>query len=148
MPQPDIFDRIMSIKAFDKIRPFYRKNKEALLYLFFGGLATVLSIALFALFCLFTNELVANVLSWIITVLFAFWTNRTWVFTGEKTGTVWQQMVSFYAGRLATLGAEELLLWIFITMLHLPPMAVKVAAQIVVIVLNYVISKLWIFKEK
>ena len=57
-------------------------------------------------------------------------------------------MLSFYAGRLLTLGVEELLLFVFITWLGFNSMAVKIVAQIVVIVLNYVISKLLVFRNK
>lgn len=56
-------------------------------------------------------------------------------------------MFSFFAGRLATLGVEEVILLIFITWLSFNSMAVKVVAQIVVILLNYVISKLFVFKK-
>ena len=57
-------------------------------------------------------------------------------------------MLSFYAGRLLTLGVEELLLFVFITWLGFNSMVVKILAQIVVIVLNYVISKLLVFRDK
>ena len=82
-------------------------------------------------------------------MLFAFLTNKTWVFQsgGQEKGFL-SLMLSFYAGRLVTLGVEELLLLVFITWLGFNSMAVKIAAQIVVIVLNYVISKLLVFRDK
>ena len=55
-------------------------------------------------------------------------------------------MFSFFAGRLVTLLIEEVILFIFITWLGLPSMVVKIMAQIIVIVLNYIISKLFVFK--
>lgn len=150
MEQKDIFDRIMALKGLNRLEPLYRKHKEVLLYLFFGGLAFLVSIGTFALFALVLgmNVLVANVLSWLITVLFAFVTNRIWVFPA-KTETVralLRQAGAFYAGRAATLLAEEAILLVFITWLGWNSMAVKIAAQVIVIVLNYVISKFWIFK--
>ena len=54
-------------------------------------------------------------------------------------------MVSFYSGRVATLIIEEIILFIFITYLQYNSMVVKIIAQVVVVILNYVISKLWVF---
>ena len=145
----DVFDRLMRLPVLRIFEPFYKKHKEVLLYLLFGGLTTLVSIASFALFiALGINELIANVPSWILAVLFAYVTNRTWVFSSEADtkGAVIREMASFFGGRLATLLVEEALLAVFITWLGLPEMWVKVAAQIVVIVLNYVVSKFFVFK--
>lgn len=148
----DIFDRIMELPGLRVLQPFYQKQKEALLYLFFGGLAFVLNIAVFALLSnvFHLDPLLGNVISWIITVLFAFYTNRIWVFQAPTTTRkeFFQQLASFFSGRIVTLLIEELLLGIFITWLQSPEIPVKVIAQVVVIVLNYVISKLFIFHSK
>ena len=115
------------------------------------SLTTLLSILLFWLFtALGLDVLIANVLSWILAVLFAYLTNAKWVFEARPQGfgERLRLLLRFYAGRLATLGAEELLLWLFIKRLGLPPMPVKIAAQLVVIVLNYVVSKLLVFRKK
>ena len=146
----DIFDRIMEWRVLRPFRPFYKKYKEQLLYLLFGGLTTVVSIGVFALFteAIPLDELVANILSWIFAVLFAFVTNRTWVFQGAKTENLWKQMLTFYAGRLATLLVEELMLLVLVKWLLLNAMAVKLAAQVVIVILNYVISKLFIFRKQ
>ncbi len=134
----------MSRKLFD----LFGKHKELILYVFFGGLATVVSIGTFLLFDSLMNELVANALSWVITVGFAYWTNRTWVFrSGVRGKDVWQEMLTFYTGRLVTLGLEELILLIFVTILSWNGAVVKLAGQIVVLVGNYIISKLLIFKK-
>lgn len=148
----DIFDRIMELPGLRVFQPLYRKQKEALLYLFFGGLAFVLNIAVFALLSnvFHLDPLLGNVISWIITVLFAFYTNRIWVFQAPTATKkeFFQQLASFFSGRIVTLLIEELLLGIFITWLQFPEIPVKVVAQVVVIVLNYVISKLFIFHSK
>ena len=134
----------MSRKLFDVIQ----KHRETLLYVFFGGLATVVSIGTFLAFDAVLNELVANVLSWVITVGFAYFTNRTWVFRSQVRGKgVWKELVSFYSGRLVTLGLEEGILLVFVTVLSWNAAAVKITAQIVVLVGNYVISKLLIFRK-
>ncbi len=145
----DIFDKIMSLPVLRRFYKPYEKHKEVLLYLFFGGLATVVSIGTFLLFDLVVDVLVANVLSWVITVGFAYWTNRTWVFRSQVRGRgIWKEMLTFYTGRLLTLGIEEMILLVFVTVLAWNAALIKIAAQIVVLVGNYIISKLLIFRKK
>lgn len=148
----DIFDKIMELPGLRVFNPIYVKYKEMLLYLFFGGLSFVVSIATYALFNVSfgINELIANILSWIITVMFAFLTNRIWVFNSPTNGLeeFIKQMVAFYGGRVVTLVVEEVILLVFITLLHFQSMLVKVVVQVIVIVLNYVISKLVIFNKE
>ena len=152
MNKKDIFDRLFELPILNMLEPFYKKNKEILLYLFFGGLAFIVSIATYAFFNVICglNELVANVISWIITVTFAFLTNRIWVFDSpvDTVKDFFSQLVNFFGGRIVTLVIEEAILLIFITWLEMNSMLIKVIAQVVVIVLNYVISKLWIFRKK
>lgn len=123
--------------------------KEVLLYLFFGGLTFIISIVSYAFFdiTLSMNELVANILSWILAVSFAYVTNKIWVFDAptHSVGAFMKQLLSFFSGRVATLVIEELILLVFVTLLAFPSVPVKVVAQVIVIVLNYVISKLWVF---
>ena len=148
----DIFDKIMSLPVLNIFEPFYKKYKEALLYLFFGGLTFFLSIFLFWFMdeVLHIHELINNTIDWVICVAFQFFTNRTWVFDGkvETKKDFVKQAGSFTAGRLFTLVVEDLLIFIFITNLGFPKMPVKLAATFVVIALNYVISKLIVFKKK
>ena len=148
----DIFDRLMRLPVLRVFEPFYKKHKEVLLYLFFGGLTTLVSIASFALFALTMgmNELIANVLSWILAVSFAYVTNRTWVFS-RKADTrqgIFREIMAFFGGRIATLLVEEGIILVFITWLGLPAVPVKAAAQVIVIALNYVISKFFVFKAQ
>ena len=72
MKKPDIFDRIMDLGIMKPFKPFYIKYKMPLLYLFFGGLTTVLSIFLFWFFSLKMSPLIANIISWIVCVIFAY----------------------------------------------------------------------------
>ena len=130
----------------------FDQHREVILYLFFGGLTFVISMASYTicLKLLGMNELIANVISWILAVLFAFFTNRKWVFNGERDSAkgFWAQMLSFFGGRIFTLIVEELILLVFVTWLKLDGVAVKAVAQVVVIVLNYFISKFFVFRGK
>ena len=148
----DFFDRLFHKWPFRIFESFYQKNREVLLYLFFGGLTFLVSIGSYTFFYvgLHINELIANVFSWVLAVLFAYITNRIWVFQSRiksKKGIV-REMGFFFGGRVLTLIIEEAILFIFITNLHWNGVLVKIAAQIVVILLNYIISKLLVFRKK
>lgn len=127
-----------------------KQTKEIAAYIFFGGLTTLVSIGSFALLdmVLGMDPLIANVISWILAVLFAYVTNRRWVFDSHAKGArdTMREMGSFFGGRLLTLGIEELIILIFITWLGLNDLAVKIAAQVVVMVSNYLISKFFVFR--
>lgn len=148
----DIFDKIMRLPGLRILNPFYKKYKEVLLYLFFGVCTSVISILSYSIadVLLGINELIANIISWILAVLFAFFTNRVWVFqSATHSGREFAiQLANFFGGRVVTLIVEEVIILIFITILDFPSIPVKVVAQIVVIVLNYIISKFWVFKKK
>lgn len=146
--QNDIFDRIMALPLLSKFAPFYKKHKSVLLYLLFGGLTTVVSIGTYALFLPVVSPLIANIFSWVAAVTFAYVTNRTWVFASKEKGlAIIQEAFAFYGGRVFTLGLEEVVLYVFITLLFFPPLTVKVFAQVIVLILNYVISKLFVFNK-
>ena len=137
---------------FTKLMEMYRKYKEIILYVFFGGLATVVSIGSFA-WCdvvMHMDPLVANLISWILAVTFAYITSSLWVFDARPHGIkeLLCQAAGFFGGRVLTLVIEEAILLIFINGLGLPSVGVKVGAQVVVLVSNYIISKWIVFKEK
>lgn len=126
--------------------------KELVLYTVFGNMTFVISIGSYAIFNVIfgINELIANALAWVFAVLFSYVTNKKWVFrvaTPTKTA-FFVQMFAFFSGRFITLVIEETIIFVFITVLAYPSMWVKLAAQVVVVVLNYVISKLFVFKNR
>ncbi len=137
-------------------------NREMFDYIFFGVLATVVSIGTFWIFdkILGTDyALISNILSWIITVTFAFFTNKFFVFHSDKTdrNTLIKEILSFTGARLFSLGVEEAGLAFAQFILHADKIYVfifsgtfiaKVILQVVVVILNYVLSKLIIFKNK
>lgn len=135
----------------EKIKELYLKHKEVINYLFFGGCTTIVSILSFYIFnkVLGFNEHIANVLSWILAVLFAFITNKKYVFESKVKDTkgLLKEIVSFFGARLLTLGIEEVILFVGSNLLHIDPMIVKVVAQVIVVVSNYFLSKLFVFKK-
>lgn len=139
-------------RFFTKIWQLVKINKEVILYLVFGGLAFFVSIITYALFekILGFLPLVANLFSWVITVTFAYITNRIWVFEShvKDFNGILKELVAFFGGRVVTLLIEEGVLFMGINMLSIDSIVTKIAAQIVVIVSNYFISKLIVFKKK
>ena len=140
MQEKDIFDRIMELPVLRIVNPFYKKNKEILLYLFFGGLTFLVSISSYAVFNIRIgwNALTANIASWILAVAFAYVTNRAWVFESstDRGSNLIKEITGFVGGRIATLVIEELILFIFITELGMNSILVKIVAQVVVIYIN------------
>lgn len=150
--EKDIFDKLMSLPILNIFEGFYKKNKSVLLYLFFGALTTLVSILSFILAgtILRFNVHIANTISWVLAVTFAFFTNRKWVFDG-KTSTrkeFFKQARDFYAGRIFTYFVEEVILIVFVNLLALNQDIVKIVAQFVILILNYIISKFFVFKKK
>lgn len=148
----DIFDKIMSLPLLRIFEGFYKKHKSVLLYLFFGALTTFVSILSFFLAgtVLKINVHIANTISWVLAVTFAFLTNRVWVFDGKcKTKRdFFIQARDFYGGRLATYFVEELILLVFVNLLSFNQDIVKIVAQFVILVLNYIVSKFFVFRKK
>lgn len=134
------------------IGKIYKKYKEAIDYLFWGGVAFVLSMVLFYLFANVMNiyEQIANILSWIICVIFTYITNRTFVFQSKVKGikNIFKEFKDFVTARLLTLVMENVILFVMIDLLTINNMVSKLVGQFVVIVSNYFLSKLWIFKKK
>lgn len=134
------------------ILKIYRKNEEAINYLFWGGVAFVLGTGLFYVFANVCGlyEQIANVLSWIICVIFAYLTNRTFVFKSKIKGfkNIFVEFKDFIAARVLTLVMENVILFVMIDMMSIHNMIAKIVGQVVVIVSNYFLSKLWIFKKK
>ena len=131
------------------LRPWALRRQETLAYLLIGGLTTLVGFLIYIPLSRWMSILIANVISWIGAVLFAFIMNKAFVFENEAwdLGSVARQGAAFAGMRLLTLGAEELCLFVFSEKLGLNSIAVKVVAQIVVVILNYVFSKRIIFRK-
>ena len=133
---------------FNKLLDLYKKYKEIINYLIFGGLTTLISIITYALFAkvFHIDYLISNVLSWIIAVLFAYITNKIFVFESKSKKNV-KEITSFFFFRVVSLIMEMVILYIFVDMLHIDDLVTKIIAQVIVIVSNYVFSKLFVFKK-
>ena len=137
-----------------KIRELFIKYEEVIRYLIIGVLTTMVSLLTYYVltFTIFnsnnTLELqITNIISWIISVTFAYFTNRKYVFKLKEKKSI-KEVIKFYLSRLATLFIDMLLMQIFVIRLKLNDKIIKLIVQFIVIVLNYIFSKFLVFKSK
>ena len=128
-----------------------KKHREIIAYIICGAATTLVSLVTYYLFAKFIFDVnnafelqITNVLSWIISVAFAFVTNRIFVFKSKASPL--KECVKFYIARIGTLLIDMLLMYLFVTICKFDDMIVKTVVQVVVIVLNYVFGKLLVFK--
>ena len=153
----NFFLNILDKIKLKKIADIYRNHLEGMRYLVFGALATVINLGVKFLL-LFTildasNEFqlqTAVIISWIVACIFAYFTNRVLVFK-SKSDKILKEAISFVTARLVTLGMEMVIMFFFVTLLGLDSnlwvAVLSVFAQVVVILSNYIFSKLIIFKK-
>lgn len=131
-----------------KIISLYKKYEEIINYLIVGGLTTLVSIVVYALCtkCFHINYMISNVISWIISVLFAYITNRIFVFK-SKSRDILLEIYQFFKYRIFSFLIDVLFMYILVELINVDDMISKIIVQVIVIVLNYVFSKLFVFKK-
>jgi putative cell wall teichoic acid glycosylation protein gtcA len=136
------------------IKELFYKYEEIISYLIVGGLTTMVSLITYYLLVytiLDPNigiELqIANIVSWIFSVTFAYFTNRKYVFK-SKNKISFKEGISFYISRIGTLFLDMLMMYVFVTVLWFNDKIIKFVVQIIVIILNYILSKFIVFKKK
>lgn len=138
--------------AWRKLWKLFLKYKEVVLYLVFGGLTTLINIVVYAVCArwLSLGTMQANASALTISILFAYITNKLFVFE-SKTDTikeVFREFFSFIACRLGTGALDMVFMFVSVDILGFYDVAMKILSNIIVIVLNYVFSKLVIFAKK
>lgn len=138
----------------EKLRALFRKYRELIAYVIVGGLTTVVSMALYHgstwAFLDGSDALqvqIANVISWIGAVAFAYVTNRVFVFQSHSTA-VFREIVSFVSSRVLTLLLDMGCMWLMVTAIGVDHRIAKLVSMVLVTVGNYVISKLLVFKKE
>lgn len=127
----------------------YHKNEELWNYLIIGALTTVVSIGSYSIFSklLKINYLISNVLSWIVSVIFAYFTNRWFVFH-SKEKKKFKEFMAFVSSRLLTLLLDSGLMIVGVDYLKIDDLLTKVLVQIIIVISNYILSKLIVFKKE
>lgn len=123
------------------------KYKEVIMYLIFGVLTTVVNIVVYYIMAdmLQIHYMISNIVAWFLSVLFAYVTNRKYVFE-SKSNEIIKEMISFFGARLATGIMDMVFMWVFVGLHILSDFIAKVITNVFVIVANYILSKLVVFK--
>ena len=137
------------------MKKLYYKHEEIISYLIFGVLTTIVSILTYLFFANIIFQIktdltvqISNVLSWICAVSFAYITNRKYVFKSKITGKKQIKEVSdFFLSRLFSLIVDMLMMYILFSVIHMDDTIAKIIVQVVVVILNYVLSKVVVFKK-
>ncbi|PMD73914.1 GtrA family protein [Companilactobacillus nuruki] len=134
------------------MKELWNKYKDAIPYLFFGVLTTVVNYVAFALLwrVLGMNSQVANAIAYLISVLFAYVTNKLWVFDSHTTTwkAFFKEMGSFFLFRGGSWIFDQGTMFIGMELLHGNGFIVKLIANVVVVLLNYIFSKFIIFRKR
>ena len=133
------------------IKSTYEKYREQISYLFWGGMTTIVSYGSYFFFSRITrfDPLVANVCSWICAVAFAYVTNKIFVFRSKSwvPKDVATELWKFVSARIFSFVLEMGIMFVFVTLLHFNDILIKIIASVIVVILNYVFSKVLIFKK-
>lgn len=126
------------------------KYKSILMYLFFGICTTVINIVTYWMFYISLDvpNVLSTIFSWIISVLFAYITNKLWVFESRSFGkkVLVREIATFFGARFISGIIDLAIMFLFVDMLLFPAMIIKFISNIFVVIFNYVASKVVIFK--
>ena len=134
------------------LKNLLKKYKSFLMYGIFGVLTTIVNLLVYNL-CYYKagiNNTISNVIAWILAVIFAYITNKLWVFESKswKMSVLRREVTAFVSCRLATGIMDILIMYICVDILGWHAMLMKLASNVLVIIVNYIFSKLIIFKKR
>ena len=150
-----------------KIKELYKKYKELILYVFYGGLTTLVNLVAYWVFDVILGPdlyLVTNVIAWVIAATFAYVVNKLFVFDSKSwaPAIIGKEILEFLGARVFSFGVEELGMLMFVDGFNFKDIAIdifgiftltgaliaKIILAVIVIILNYFFSKFIIFKKK
>ena len=133
------------------IRELLKKYKGIILYLVFGAMTTVINVVSYHISYekLGISNVISTSIAWIIAVLFAFVTNKAFVFESKKKNKeAIKEAANFILCRIGTGIIEVGMMWVFVDLLLLDGTVMKLITNIIIIVLNYVASKFFVFRRE
>ena len=135
------------------MKVFYNNHKEIINYLIVGGLTTVVSLLTYYLLVVTVlnpqNPIqlqIANILSWIAAVTFAYFTNRKYVFESQNP-QILKEATAFFISRIGTLLMDMGIMFLLVTVMGVDDKISKLIVQVIVTIGNYILSKLLVFKK-
>lgn len=127
-------------------------NKQTILYIIFGILTTIVNLISYYFFSniITINYLISNTIAWIISVLFAYMTNKLYVFNSKsiRIDIIIKEFTKFINCRLASGIIEIILLFLLVDMLAVNDIISKLVIGVIVVILNFIFSKLFVFKKQ
>jgi len=131
---------------------WYRSHQEGMRYLIFGALTTLVNIVAYSIlyYAFHINNATSNIIAWIIGATFAYITNKLYVFNSKVNTKIelLKEILYFYGCRLLTLVIDEAIMIVTVDKFGWNALLMKIIANIIVIILNFVFSKILIFKKK
>lgn len=127
-----------------------RNHRELIIYVLFGGLTTVVDWGIsFVLYQTDMNTHVIHLIAWTAAVIFAFVTNKIWVFHSQtrQVSRVCGELIAFAGGRVLSLGVQEVIFILAVDILKLNRTVVKIPAAVLVVIINYFLTKA-VFRRK
>ncbi len=143
------FKKVINLKIVKLGINLYLKYKEIINYLFIGGCTTIVSILSYTIFLKIFNihYQISNILSWILAVIFAYFTNKTFVFN-SKNKNILKELFLFVKYRVYSLIVDMVCMYLLIDLLKIDDLIAKIIVQIIIVIINYIFSKLFVFKKK
>lgn len=127
-------------------------TREIILYLVAGVLTTIVNIISYHIFCniIGIESLISNGIAWVLSVLFAYVANDRFVFVQEKMTKQqeFKKFVKFITARLFSFGVDEAGMFLFVEIVFIHNIIAKIIMNVIVVILNYIFSKVFIFKNK
>lgn len=127
-------------------------TREIILYLVAGVLTTIVNIISYHIFCniIGIESLISNGIAWVLSVLFAYVANDKFVFVQEKMTKQqeFKKFVKFITARLFSFGVDEVGMFLFVEIVFIHNIIAKIIMNVIVVILNYIFSKVFIFKNK
>lgn len=133
------------------MKKLFKKYRELIMYAIFGVLTTLINIGVFyVLKKLGVGTYVNNTIAWIASVLFAFVTNKYYVFNSKARDkkTFTKEAISFFGARLVSYFIDMGLMYLLIDIINIDKMLAKIITNVIVIIINYVVSKLVVFRKE
>ena len=136
----------------EKIKQLCIKYRSIIMYVIIGAITTLINWVAFWLcfYVVYVPNVPSNIIAWIVAVAFAFASNKVWVFESRSwESKVWMpELLKFVGGRIGTGLIDLALMWLTVDVLGLHAFLMKILVSIIVLILNYVISKLLVFKKE
>lgn len=138
----------------NRIAKTYKNNRQIIHYLIAGCLTTAVSLSVYYVLTATVFDpgsglqiQITNLISWIAAVTFSYYVNRRYVFE-SKEGRILKELKSFYISRISTLMLDMFIMFVFVTRLGINDRFVKLLVQVIVTVMNYILSKWLVFRRR